>query len=196
MKLHYSDFLKELSTLSLSGKLQLFNKTEFDLVLALKKNKKHFGSHIYRRALQDKCKRHLRWLKSIAKLYIDQALEEQQWILEPEYKKSSKDKYRYLCRFNIQSNILPFIKGYDLLCKFGLYCKEYNPHGVVKDHRYSVAAGFKNHVSPDILKHLANLEFLLVADNIKKSDTCSVSLEQLLQEIQIWGAYTSTAQHQ
>lgn len=94
-------------------------------------------------------------------------------------------KYRYKASFQISLKDLFRIKGYDLLFKYGWYNKEINPTGVVKDHRVSVKYGFDNRISPDIIGHSVNCEFLLNIDNLIKSSKCSISLEQLMKEIQV-----------
>ena len=100
-------------------------------------------------------------------------------------KKGNIYKYRYDARFTIGTSLYK-IKGYDKLIKYGFYNKETNPNGVVKDHRLSIKYGFTNKIDPLIIGHLANCEFLFYKDNIKKSAYCSISLDKLLKDIDLW----------
>jgi len=47
------------------------------------------------------------------------------------------------------------------------------------DHKYSIAEGFRNKVSPKIIGSIDNLEFLHYTTNIKKGTSCSITLEKL-----------------
>ena len=47
------------------------------------------------------------------------------------------------------------------------------------DHKYSIAEGFKNNVSPKVIGHIANLEFLPHKVNESKGTKCSLTLEKL-----------------
>ena len=51
------------------------------------------------------------------------------------------------------------------------------------DHKFSINEGFKNNIIPSIISNLKNLEVLPQSKNRKKSKKCSVTLEQLLKEI-------------
>lgn len=116
-------------------------------------------------------------------LFIESALEEQKLSSS----KDSIDNYRYKARF-VFNNLkdLSKIRGYKLLQKYGYYNSKTNPTGVVKDHRFSINEGIKRGVDPSILGHLCNCEFLLMVDNARKSDKCSVTLSELLQEIKLY----------
>lgn len=113
-------------------------------------------------------------------LFIASALEEQVLFLS----KDRIDNYRYRARFDLGNiKVLPLIKGYKLLQKYGYYNKVSNPLGVVKDHRFSIAEGVKRNIDPAILGHLCNCEFLLYNDNLKKGKKCSITYSELLKEI-------------
>jgi len=118
-------------------------------------------------------------IKVIAPMFIEQALDEQAYLSLPEHKRVDKTRYRYLCSFRLTPADLSKVKGNELLVKHGWYNRETNPGGVVKDHRFSVNMGWKLKVDPEIMGHLANCEFLLNADNIRKSDQCSITLQDL-----------------
>lgn len=49
------------------------------------------------------------------------------------------------------------------------------------DHKYSISMGFKNNIPPQIIGSIYNLEFILVADNIKKGIKCSITKEKLYE---------------
>lgn len=51
------------------------------------------------------------------------------------------------------------------------------------DHKFSVHAGFKNNVAPEIIGHIANLIMLPGLINIKKQEHCSITLSELTQQI-------------
>lgn len=117
--------------------------------------------------------------KIIKKLYIEQSY----YSYLTNQKKLDKNTYRYKARFKNLTNNLHKVKGYSLLCKYGFYNRVSNPSGCVLDHRVSIKFGKDNSINPEILGHLANCEFLLYKDNIKKSSNCSISYEKLLKEI-------------
>lgn len=52
------------------------------------------------------------------------------------------------------------------------------------DHKYSVYEGFKNNISHEIVGHICNLEMLYYVENTSKGEKCSVTLEQLLKDIE------------
>jgi hypothetical protein len=115
---------------------------------------------------------------------IIQAIENQtQYLNNVEFENNSIQRYRYDSRFIIDFYHLEFIKGYNLLLKFGVYDSHSNVNGVVKDHRLSVWFGYTNNVPATLTGHLANCEFLRYKDNIKKSKNSSLSVNELLNEI-------------
>lgn len=107
----------------------------------------------------------------------------QEALLSSNKNKNTDHNYRYKARFKNLTSNLHKVKGYSLLCKYGFYNRVNNPDGCVLDHRVSIKFGKDNNISPEVLGHLANCEFLLYKDNIKKSSNCSISLEQLKKEI-------------
>jgi len=54
---------------------------------------------------------------------------------------------------------------------------------LVVDHKYSVNQGFLNKVSVYTLSHIRNLTVMDHSSNSRKGSTCSISLEQLLEDI-------------
>jgi hypothetical protein len=86
--------------------------------------------------------------------------------------------YRTLSRFKkIHDNIKHCLLGFNNIIEGNNYDK---------DHRYSVVNGYKNNINPMILSHPANCEYLLKKDNCSKCGNSSVTLEQLLLEIDEW----------
>jgi hypothetical protein len=50
------------------------------------------------------------------------------------------------------------------------------------DHKFSVVQGFLNNVSPEIIGHISNLEMITARANNSKGSSCSISLEELIQQ--------------
>lgn len=146
-----------------------------------KSTKDQRNQHYARLELKQRYLLHTR-IKVITPVFIERALEEQAYLNLPEHQRVDKTRYRYLCSFRLTPALLSSIRGYNLLVTHGWYNRETNPGGVVKDHRFSVNMGWKLKVDPEIMSHLANCEFLCNADNIRKSDTCSVTLEELIKQ--------------
>lgn len=47
------------------------------------------------------------------------------------------------------------------------------------DHKFSIIEGFKKNVPPEIIGHIANLDFIHWKDNIQKRRKCSITLKEL-----------------
>lgn len=125
-------------------------------------------------------KRKIRQLALYKEYLIEEALYEQKYLLNPEL--YDIKKYRYKCSFSITPDNITKIKGYDKLEKYGWYSKT-NPKGVVKDHRVSIKYGYDNNISPEIIGHLGNCEFLTYNENSIKSNKCSITLKELKKQI-------------
>lgn len=52
------------------------------------------------------------------------------------------------------------------------------------DHKFSIAEGFRQNLSPEVIGNIANLQILSSHENILKSDSCSISKDDLLLEIE------------
>lgn len=122
-------------------------------------------------------------IEIVLPVLIEQSIEDQSYRLLPEHEKCNITSYRYMASFHLTANIIPKIKGFHLLEKFGWYNQINNPRGVVKDHRLSILYGFTNNINPDILAHPANCEFLTYQTNCSKSSKNSISLSDLKEEI-------------
>jgi hypothetical protein len=113
--------------------------------------------------------------KELYKNYLILLLDAQSRDAETENQKGS---YRYKARFDITVENIHLVKGYDLLCKVGVYNRQNNPTGVVKDHRFSIKSGKLLGLDPRRLGNINNCEFLTYNDNLKKSSNNSISLEE------------------
>lgn len=93
----------------------------------------------------------------------------------------NKQSYRYKARFVINGENISYIKGYELLQKVGFYNRINNPLGVVRDHRFSIKSGMDLNIPPEYLGNISNCEFLLFKDNLVKSSSNSISLEEFCE---------------
>ena len=59
------------------------------------------------------------------------------------------------------------------------------------DHKFSIAEGFRQGLPPEVIGNIANLQMLSSRENIAKSDSCSISKEDLLLEIQRMKGYNN-----
>ncbi len=134
-----------------------------------------------RRALKDS----VRDLNTYLSYQILVAAEKQELSLTPLFE-GTITQYRYLAGFEFTNNDLRKVRGYNLLCSRGFYNRETNILGVVKDHRISIKYGFENNIDPKVIGHPANCEFLYFKQNAAKSADCSITLEQLKEEIKNW----------
>lgn len=94
--------------------------------------------------------------------------------------------YRKRCKFDFNVYNYPQYFNLNLLENNGWYKPGINPLGVSRDHLFTIADGFKNKVNPDIMKHPANCQLLLHADNNRKNMKSSITLEELLERIEHW----------
>jgi hypothetical protein len=117
---------------------------------------------------------------------IQDSLDKQAYLMLPAHEKCDIVRYRYLASFRINALNIRKVKGFHLLESLGWYDRDFNPGGVVKDHRVSIKYGFDNNVDPELIGHLANCEFLPVKANLAKSSSCSLTLKELRNEINGW----------
>lgn len=99
---------------------------------------------------------------------------------------SDKSKYYKECKFHFPDALIPYIKGSD---KFPNYINEkFNPHknSITKDHRISRIYGFKHNIDPYLISHPANCELMLRNDNASKNRKCSITIDQLIEEVEYW----------
>ena len=86
-------------------------------------------------------------------------------------------KYISQCRKITNKNDLSTLKNYHKRGRCGV------PGAYQLDHKISIAYGFKNGISPEIIGHIQNLEFIPWKSNSSKSSKCSITLEHLEQLI-------------
>lgn len=97
--------------------------------------------------------------------------------------------YRPLCEFTFVLSKYPDEFDFSLLKLRGMYSptnRKNNLNGVSRDHLYSVYDGFKNKISPEIIKHPANCELILHTKNQFKYNTSKITLEELRRRILEW----------
>lgn len=70
-----------------------------------------------------------------------------------------------------------------LLREIGIWHKSKNKNGATRDHKYSKMQGFLDCVFPEILRHPANLEIMSQKENSSKRAACSISRDQLFDNI-------------
>lgn len=97
--------------------------------------------------------------------------------------------YRKECKFDFNLSDYPNEFNFSLIEKYGWYkAKNYgnNLNGVSRDHMISISFGFANNIDASIIRHPANCNLMLHNNNIKKWKNCSITLNDLLQKIEIW----------
>ena len=110
------------------------------------------------------------------------------------YIKTIKESYYYASRFKF--NVYHYPEEFDLslIEQHGWYtCPGLkrkglpkNILGVSRDHIISVSYGFANNIDPATISHPANCRIMLHTDNKSKHDKCDLTIEQLLEKIDIW----------
>lgn len=100
-----------------------------------------------------------------------------------------KKIYKRYCQFHFSLNKYPDEFDFDLIRKFGWYkAKNHgnNLNGISRDHKYSCDEAFKNLIDPYLISHPANCQLLQHSKNISKYNKCSISLNELKQNINEW----------
>lgn len=98
-------------------------------------------------------------------------------------------KYRIDAAFTFSLKDFPDEFDFSLIETYGWYKAKNrgnNLGGVSRDHMYSVKDGFLNNVDPKIVAHPANCRLIRQGDNASKKDKSCITLEQLLERIEIW----------
>lgn len=101
----------------------------------------------------------------------------------------SKRNYRIAASFKFSLNDFPNEFDFSLIEKYGWYLPKNrgdNLNGVSRDHKYSITDGYNNKVDPKILAHPANCQLLPHNKNVSKGTKSSITLEELLNLIEIW----------
>ena len=100
-----------------------------------------------------------------------------------------KKIYKRYCQFTFNLKEFPNEYDFDLIKKYGWYKaknKGNNLNGVSRDHKYSCNEAFKNLIDPYIISHPANCQLLRHNENVSKLDNCSISLNELKNNIKEW----------
>lgn len=103
--------------------------------------------------------------------------------------KEIKKIYKRYCQFNFSLNQYPDEFNFELIEKYGWYKaknKGDNLNGISRDHKYSCNEAFHNLIDPYLISHPSNCQLLQHNKNISKLDKCSISLEELKNNIKIW----------
>ena len=103
--------------------------------------------------------------------------------------KSSLSYYRKQCGFKFNLKDYPDEFDFSLIEQFGWYKAKNrgdNLNGVSRDHIISVKFGFDNNIDPKIISHPANCNLLRHSENVSKGKKCDLSIEGLLNKIEIW----------
>lgn len=99
------------------------------------------------------------------------------------------EKYKRQCQFNFTLSDYPKEFNFDIIKEHGWYSaknKGDNPNGVSRDHIISVRWAFENGVNPELIKHPANCQLMRHKDNVSKGKKESISVNALLEKIQVW----------
>lgn len=104
----------------------------------------------------------------------------------PEIERLNFEKYRRVCRFILDENILKCIDGYELYKNLGIYHHKNNKNGIQLDHMLSVKEGFNRQLSTDIVNHPANAKFVTQAYNSSKSAKSDITVDKLRSKIKNW----------
>jgi hypothetical protein len=106
-----------------------------------------------------------------SKQYKQNMIEKGLWFSEEQL--SDLKKYRYqVAHYTIQNE--------KLLPDIHLKGKEFHV-----DHKFSISEGFKLGILPHIIGNIENLEIIPALDNFKKSDGCSITLQELINKIEL-----------
>ncbi len=100
--------------------------------------------------------------------------------------KTEKDIYYINCEFTFSNSIYPKLKGYELVKQYGWYDSIKNKNGVSRDHKISINYGFENNINPNLISHPANCEIMLMSDNSVKRTKCSITVNELKEQIKEW----------
>ena len=127
------------------------------------------------------CKKKYRLLQKINTEILN--LNNEQKILE------IRKIYRKYCQFSFNLSSYKDEFDFELIKQFGWYTAKNhgnNLNGVSRDHKYSCNEGFINLVDPYIISHPANCELIQQSKNASKYFKCSITIEQLIENIKKW----------
>jgi hypothetical protein len=98
------------------------------------------------------------------------------WLLT----KPQIEAYQMAVRFQTNKQPLETLPNYEL--------RGYRSYHL--DHKYSVIAGFRNGVSPEVIGHIVNLQYIPMKENLAKRDKCSLTLDELMSTYSDFLAHT------
>lgn len=102
--------------------------------------------------------------------------------------------YSEQCAFKFNVYDYPDYFDIELLNQYGWYSpsnKNNNLNGVSRDHCISVKWGFDNDIDPKLISHPANCRLVRHTDNQLKSFKCSITIDQLKQQIDQFDKFLS-----
>lgn len=111
------------------------------------------------------------------------------WKCRKEYYTKNKEEYQvYYELSKFKFNLRDFNEEFDfsLIERYGWYKAKNNGDnvdGVSRDHMFSVKEGFRRLINPLLLAHPANCELIINRQNQSKCDSCSLTIEELLEKI-------------
>lgn len=118
---------------------------------------------------------------------ISEGVKKSYKLNHPNNNKTDWQKYKEQTRFSFKKELLPYVKGYELTNTY----KWFNPYypkvnGLTKDHRVSCRYGYEHNIDPYLISHPANCEIMLRNDNSSKYSNCSLTVEQLIENVEWW----------
>jgi hypothetical protein len=103
--------------------------------------------------------------------------------------RSAYKNYRADCEFRFNLKDYPEEFNFALIEEHGWYSaanRGNNLYGVSRDHIVSVKYGFENNIDPAIISHPANCQLMIHSDNVSKYTNNDLTIDQLLEKIEIW----------
>ena len=95
-----------------------------------------------------------------------------------------REEYYRQVRFKIPYVLWKYLPGWNLYLKYGTYNPSSNINGVDKDHMVSRSYGWKHDIDPYLISHPANCQFLIHGPNCKKSASCALTVDELIERVQ------------
>lgn len=106
---------------------------------------------------------------------------------------NDRKTYADACKFQFNVYTYPYKFDLSLIEKYGWYSTPgsnkkgiRNINGISRDHLYSIADGYKNNITPEIIRHPANCRLIRHKDNQIKNIKSTITLEKLKSKINDW----------
>jgi hypothetical protein len=106
-----------------------------------------------------------------------------------EYTTTYKEVYYSMAKFSFSVYDYPDLFDLKSLTINGWYScggrtiAEENKNGMTRDHKISIRYGMKKNLHPFLLSHPVNCQLLLARDNSSKSAKCSMTIDDLIEQI-------------